>query len=102
VRKGDRNNLCAKAPPDVQRGLHCVDDLRLHATHQVLGGNADPHAAHVPSEGGHIIGDGQIGRSGVEGIVAGDGVQHKRGVTHIARQGADLVQRRGKGHQAIP
>ena len=76
-------------------------DLRVDPGDEVLlrdphGPALDPLAEELP-----VVGDLLRDRGRFPRVVAGDDVHQDGAVLHVLREGADLVQRRGEGDQAV-
>ena len=50
---------------------------------------------------GGIVFDGSRGAGGVLGIVAGDDAEQRGGVAHVGGEGADAIERRSEGDEAV-
>ena len=80
------------------RWLHRVPHLGIEDVEVVVG--RDPHLQSTqPSlQSGGVVGHGDRHRAGVQGIVAGDGLEHQGAVAGTPGQGADVVAVEA-GHQ---
>ena len=73
--------------------VHPLDEVFLRQT--------DLEALHVLGQCLRIIGHGRGAGGRIHRIVSGDDIQHMRAIRHIARHGADLVERRRIGDETI-
>ena len=99
--EGHVNDLGAERGEIGNGLLHEAAYVRLHSGNEILLGNTDAHAAHVAGEGSAEVGHRFRTRRGVERVVTGDGLQEQGAVLDIAAERADLVERGGKGDQAV-
>ena len=75
--------------------------LRVEALGKELQRHADLHPAQVLLQRLRVVGHWQVGRRGIQRIMAGDHLHHHGRVPHVLRDRPDLIERRGEGHQAV-
>ena len=83
---------------------NAAQDLGVHALGEERTRDANPHARQIASrlvERTRKCRRRRRRRRRVARVVAGDGVHRQRCILHRRRKGADLVERRGEGNQAV-
>jgi hypothetical protein len=63
--------------------------------------HAQPPRAFAPDQLGPVVRHVRLERGRIARVVPGDGAEQQRRVLHGVRHGADLIERRGKGRQAV-
>ena len=100
VRQGDLDDLGPGRAQPVGTAVPQRLDLGRHAVDPVFLRNANLHALDRASNGRLVVGNGEIGRGRVLGVVAGHGPQQDGVVPDRAGNRPGLVQRRRKGDDA--
>ena len=86
---------------ELDGGLDFFADALVHAIDEILGGDAELHAFQVTAEiRGEILGR-DIERGGVVRVFSGNGVEDRGAIAGATADGADLIERGGKGHEAV-
>ena len=82
-------------------GIHGSADTWLHAIHEVFLRHTDAQALEIPPDLGGEVLIGKFQRRGVMGIFARHGIEQDAAILNSRGEGANLVERGGKGDQAI-
>src|SRR5262249_44357327 len=101
VRQAYFDSFSAKLLELLHGSLDGVVYLRVEATDHIFPGDSDFQAFDIPIECAGIIRHWFRNAGRIERIDPADGFEQSRGVANILCEGADLVERRGEGDQAV-
>jgi hypothetical protein len=76
--------------------------LRVQPLSKIFLGQADFHPLHAAGKTRRVVGHRDIQGGGVAPVMAGNGRKQQGRVLYVFRDGADLIQRRGVGHEPVP
>src|SRR5262249_30675706 len=101
MRQGDVDDLAAGGAQLFDSRFHGGPNFFVEAFAEVLLGNTNLQAAHRLLDFLLVVGDRNIGGGGVERVASGNVAQNNSGILHRPGQRPDMVERRGKGNQAV-
>ena len=101
MRQGNLHHLGAEVFQLLDGCLDRLLHLGVHALGEILFRQADFHALDVRTQGLREVGHLRCRGGGIHLVAARDDVEDVRRIRNVTRQGADLIQRGGIGHETI-